>query len=114
MELTSIGGFGGKSSPVVLVLALLEEQERHGYEIGQVIAQRSRGVFRLHVASIYPLLYRLERRGWIAGRWVERPNQRRRRYYRLLPSGRRALAQHRRKWNEFVTAVGRVMRPHHA
>lgn len=114
MELTSIGGFSGKSSPEVLVLALLEERERHGYDVGKLIAQRSRGVFELHIASIYPLLYRLERRGWIAGRWVERPGQRRRRFYRLLPAGQAALAAHRRTWREFVTAVNRVMRPRHA
>lgn len=114
MELTSIGGFSGKTSPEILVLALLEERERHGYEIGRLIADRSRGVFELHIASIYPLLYRLERRGWIAGRWVEKPNQRRRRFYRLLPEGQRALAGQRRTWREFVTAVNRVMRPGHA
>src|SRR5256885_6080220 len=76
-----------KGSAELLILSLVEDRPRHGYEIGQLIELRSRGALRFNVASLYPLLYRLEKRGWIRGRWVEKPGQRRRRYYRLTPAG---------------------------
>ena len=97
-----------KGSAELLVLALVEHRPRHGYEISQVIEERSEGAVRFRVASLYPLLYRLEKRGWIAGRWVEKPGQRRRRYYRITASGRRVLAQQRSGWERFVTAVNRI------
>ena len=97
-----------KGSAEMLILALIEDQPRHGYEIGKLIERRSGGCLRFHVASLYPLLYRLENRGWIQGRWVEKASQRRRRYYRLTPSGQKVLAQQRRSWQEFVEAVSRV------
>lgn len=80
-----------KGSAEFLVLSLLDAEPRHGYDLAKLIAARSRGVLRLNAASLYPLLYRVERRGWIRGRWVEQPGQRRRRYYRLTAAGRRAL-----------------------
>ena len=82
---------------------------RHGYEISKLIETRSDGRLRFHVASLYPLLYRLEERGWIDGRWVEKPGQRRRRFYRLTPEGRKVLARQRATWRAFVEAVA----PHH-
>ncbi|MDP9324224.1 MAG: PadR family transcriptional regulator [Acidobacteriota bacterium] len=97
-----------KGSAELLVLALVEHRPRHGYEISQVIEERSEGAVRFRVASLYPLLYRLEKRGWIAGRWVEKPGQRRRRYYRITASGRKVLAQQRSGWERFVTAVNRI------
>lgn len=97
-----------KGSAEMLILSLVEDQPRHGYEIGKLIERRSDGRLRFHVASLYPLLYRLENRGWIQGRWVEKPNQRRRRYYRLTAAGQRILAQQRRSWQEFVEAVSRI------
>jgi PadR family transcriptional regulator PadR len=97
-----------KGSAELLVLALVEHRARHGYEISQVIEERSEGAVRFRVASLYPLLYRLEKRGWIAGRWVEKPGQRRRRYYRINASGRKVLAQQRSGWERFVTAVNRI------
>jgi len=97
-----------KGSAELLILSLLEAQPRHGYDIGKLIDSRSGGALHFHVASLYPLLYRLEKRGWIRGGWVERPNQRRRRYYRLTAAGERKLAEQRKKWQEFVGAVGRV------
>src|ERR671917_802859 len=93
-----------KGSAELLILSLVEDQPRHGYDIGNLIEQRSRGVLRFNVASLYPLLYRLEKRGWIQGRWVEKPGQRRRRYYRLTPEGKKVLAAQRRSWREFVEA----------
>jgi transcriptional regulator len=97
-----------KGSADLLILALLEDDARHGYDLARLITERSEGVLQFHVASLYPLLYRLERRGWIEGRWVEKAGQRRRRYYRLTPSGRRVLAEQRRSWQAFATAIGRI------
>src|ERR1051326_2556256 len=79
-----------KGSAELLVLSLVETRARHGYEIGKLIEERSEGTLRFNIPSLYPLLYRLEKRGWIKGQWIEKPGQRRRRYYRLTPPGRRA------------------------
>ena len=103
-----------KGSAELLILSLLEDQPRHGYEIGRLIDMRSRDTLHFHVASLYPLLYRLEKRAWIEGRWVEKANQRRRRYYRLTTEGRRVLAAKRQKWQEFAGAVGRIAGVEHA
>src|SRR5207302_7008489 len=103
-----------KGSAELLILSLLESQPRHGYEIGKLIDVRSAGTLRFHVASLYPLLYRLEKRGWIQGRWVEKAGQRRRRYYRLLMSGREVLASQRRGWRVFVEAINRITGEEHA
>jgi transcriptional regulator len=97
-----------KGTAELLVLAQLEERPRHGYEIGQLIGARCDGAVSFQPASLYPVLYRLERRGLIAGRWVEKPNQRRRRYYRLTLEGRRVLAQQRDSWRSFVQSIHRA------
>ena len=91
-----------KGSAELMILSLLEYRPRHGYEIGQLIELRSRGTVRFNVASLYPLLYRLEKRNWIRGRWIEKAGQRRRRYYRLTPAGKKTLAKQRSGWIEFV------------
>src|SRR5262245_29070377 len=97
-----------RGSAEVLILALLEERARHGYEIGRLIGERSRGAITFHVASLYPTLYRLEDKGLIEGRWVERTGQRRRRYYKVTAAGRRVLASQRTVWQTFVLALDRV------
>jgi PadR family transcriptional regulator, regulatory protein PadR len=97
-----------KGTTPFLVLALLEVEPRHGYELSKLIEARSHGVVRIHAASLYPLLYRLEEERWIEGRWVEKPGQRRRRYYQLTAEGLRQLEAHRRGWREFVLAIGRI------
>jgi transcriptional regulator len=94
-----------KGTAELLILAQLEAGPRHGYEIARRIEARSHGAVSFHVASLYPILYRLERRGLIAGRWVEKAGQRRRRYYTLTASGRRMLAEQRRTWSAFIEAV---------
>ena len=94
-----------KGTAELLILAQLERHPRHGYEIAQQIAARTEGTVAFHVASLYPILYRLERRGLIAGRWVEKAGQRRRRYYRLTPSGRTVLGEQRKQWSAFMQAV---------
>jgi len=97
-----------KAAAEMLVLALLEQRNRHGYEIAKLIEQRSGGVVKFHVASLYTLLYRLEKRGQIRGRWLEKAGERRRRFYELTDEGRAALAAERQDWREFIRAVDQV------
>jgi transcriptional regulator len=103
-----------KGSAELLVLSLLEDQPRHGYDISRLIEVRSGGALRFHVTSLYPLLYRLEERGWIEGKWVEKAEQRRRRYYTLTAEGRKVVRAQRKSWKEFVAAIGRVTGVEHA
>src|SRR5215212_8915347 len=93
-----------KGSTELLILSLLEAEPRHGYELQKLIETRSRGVLTFNVAS----LYKMEDRGWIVGRWVEKAGERRRRFYRLTAAGREALGAQRASWREFVTAINRV------
>ena len=97
-----------RGSAEVLILALLEQRQRHGYEIGQLITERSDGAITFHIASLYPTLYRLEDKGLIEGRWVERAGQRRRRYYKLTRAGRTTLISQRGVWDTFFVALNRV------
>ena len=97
-----------KGSAELMVLAVVEDQPRHGYDIARRIDERSDGVLRFHVASLYPMLYRMERRGWIQGRWLEKTGQRRRRYYKLTAEGRKVLAAQRREWQSLVAALDKV------
>ena len=97
-----------KGSAELLILSLVEDRARHGYDIGKLIQTRSKGELRFNVASLYPLLYRLEKRGWIEGRWEEKAGQRRRRLYRLTADGRRVLAAQRGGWLSFARAVSRI------
>src|SRR5262245_61902110 len=97
-----------KGSAELLILSLVEDRSRHGYEIGKLIEVRSEGRLRFKVASLYPLLYRLEERGWIQGRWIEKEGERRRRFYRITPAGRRVFAAQRDNWLEFVEAIRRI------
>lgn len=103
-----------KGTAEVLILSLLEQRPRHGYEIAKLIEQQSQGVLEFHVASLYPMLYRLERRGWIEGRWLEKAGQRRRRFYKLTAAGRRALPEQRKSWREFIRAIEAVARVENA
>ncbi|HEV2388292.1 MAG TPA: PadR family transcriptional regulator [Candidatus Acidoferrales bacterium] len=103
-----------KGSAELLILSLVEHQPRRGYDIAKLIESRSAGAVGYHVASLYPLLYRMENRGWIQGRWVESPGQRRGRYYRLTEAGRKVLAEQRRNWKQFVDAVSGIAGMEHA
>jgi PadR family transcriptional regulator PadR len=103
-----------KGSAELLVLSLVEGRPRHGYEIGKLIEARSNGALRYNIASLYPLLYRLEKRGWLKGQWIEKAGQRRRRYYRLTPTGRKILAAQRSGWKNFVLAINRIAGLDHA
>jgi transcriptional regulator len=97
-----------RGSAELMVLAAIEHRPRHGYEIAKLIDDRSGGVLRFHIASLYPMLYRMERRGWIEGKWIEKAGQRKRRYYRLKPEGRKVLADQRNTWSELLNALQRV------
>jgi DNA-binding PadR family transcriptional regulator len=102
-----------KGSAEMLVLSLLEERARHGYEIARLIEERSGGVLTFHAASLYPLLYRMEARRLIQGRWVEKAGQRRKRHYHITPAGRTLLAERRDGWTTFIDALVRVARLNH-
>lgn len=103
-----------RGSTELLILSLVEYRARHGYEISKLIEDRSGGVLTFNVASFYPLLYRLEQRGLIAGRWVEKAGQRRRRYYKLTTSGKKVLKAQRSTWRDFVNAIQRITEAEHA
>jgi transcriptional regulator len=97
-----------KGSADLLILALVEDRPRHGYEIGRLIQAKSHGALSYHIASLYPTLYRLEDDGLVEGRWVEKAGQRRRRYYKLTAAGRKRLADERSVWQNFFLAIDRV------
>jgi transcriptional regulator len=103
-----------KGSAEFLILSLVETRSRHGYDIARLIEHRSNGAVTFHAASLYPLLYRLEKQGWIAGRWVEQTGSRRRRLYRITQAGRKVLASRRSGWEVFVRAVNRITGAEHA
>ena len=94
-----------KGSAELIILSIVEPRPRHGYEISKLIEARSAGQLKFHVASLYPLLYRLEERGWLHGRWVEKSGERRRRFYSLSAEGRRVLVRQRKTWRTFVNAM---------
>ena len=103
-----------KGSSEMLILSLLEARPRHGYEIGKLIETRSGGKLTFALPTLYPTLLRLESRGWIKGRWVEKAGERRRCFYRLTPEGRRILSEQRKTWAAFIEAVHAVMGGSHA
>ena len=103
-----------RGSAELLILSLLDARPRHGYDLSKLIETRSGGALKFHLDSLYPLLYRLEERGWIKGTWVEKPDERRRRFYKVTPEGQRVLVQQRKTWAAFVEAVGRVIGEEHA
>ena len=103
-----------RGSAELLILSVLDARPRHGYDLAKLIHARSGGQLTFHIDSLYPLLYRLEERGWIAGAWVEKAGERRRRFYKVTAEGQRVLAQQRKTWAAFVEAVRRVTGDEHA
>ena len=97
-----------RGSAELLILSLLDARPRHGYDLSKLIEARSGGQLKFHIDSLYPLLYRLEERGWIAGQWVQKAGERRRRFYKVTRTGKRVLAAQRATWTAFVDAVRRV------
>jgi PadR family transcriptional regulator PadR len=103
-----------KGSAELLILSLIQHRPRHGYEISKLIEERSGGMLKFNVASLYPLLYRIEKKGFISGKWIEKAGQRRRRYYQLTPQGKKVLGEQRSSWIEFVNAINRITGEEHA
>jgi PadR family transcriptional regulator, regulatory protein PadR len=103
-----------KGSAELLILSLIEVRPRHGYEISKMIEQRSGGELSFNAGSLYPSLYRLEQRGWVEGRWIEKANQRRRRYYRATVAGKKVLREQRSTWATFVASVNQIIGADHA
>ena len=103
-----------KGSAEMILLALLSERARHGYELAKLIGSQSQSRLHFHAASLYPMLYRLERKRLVEGKWVEKAGERRRRFYRLTPLGRKALRDRRRTWREFVAALNLLTGFNHA
>jgi PadR family transcriptional regulator PadR len=103
-----------KGSTEMLILSLVEDRARHGYEIGKLIEARSGARLRFALPTLYPTLLRLENRGLIKGRWVEKAGERERCFYRLTPEGRRVLAEQRATWKAYIEAVNAVMEPDRA
>ena len=103
-----------KGSAELVILSVLEAGPQHGYQISKLIESRSRGQLTFYLASLYPLLYRLEERGWLQGRWVEKAGERRRRFYSLTPSGHKVLASQRQTWQRFVESMRLITEPEHA
>jgi DNA-binding PadR family transcriptional regulator len=103
-----------KGSIELLTLSLLRDRPRHGYEIGKLMELGSGGRLRFTVSALYPTLYRMEKKEWIKGRWVEKEGQRRRYYYRLMPKGKAVLFEQRRNWQDYVAAINQILGPSHA
>jgi PadR family transcriptional regulator, regulatory protein PadR len=103
-----------RGSAELLILSVLDARPRHGYDLAKLINTRSGGQLSIHIDSLYPLLYRLEERGWIKGSWVEKPGERRRRFYKVTAEGRRVLTEQKKTWAAFVEAVRRVTGAEHA
>jgi PadR family transcriptional regulator PadR len=98
-----------KGSAELLILSLLEAQTRHGYEMGKLIESRSGGRLQFQISSLYPVLCRMEDRGWIKGRWVEKKGERRRKFYRITQEGHRELAVQQETWLQFAEALNQVL-----
>lgn len=97
-----------RGSAELAVLSVLAEAPLHGYEIAKRISLQTGGVVSFDVASLYPVLYSMERRGWVAATWEEAASGRRRRCYRLTSDGKKRLVPLRREWREFFRALNRL------
>ena len=99
-----------RGSMELLILSALDGATRHGYEIGKLLEHRSGGQLEFRVSTLYTVLYRMEDRGWIKGRWVEKKGERRRCFYSLTPDGEDALKAQRKEWRAFSAVVNQVIR----
>ena len=103
-----------RGSMELLILSALEDRPRHGYDIGKILEQRSGGQLQFPVSTLYTILYRMEDREWIKGRWVEKAGERRRCFYTLTDDGKAALAAQRKEWKAFSSMVNQVLGVSHA
>ena len=97
-----------RGSAELAVLTVLKERPLHGYEIARQIEQQTGGVLHFTLASLYPLLYRMEKRGWTKGAWETTPRGLKRRSYTLTASGLKQLARAREEWGLFFRALDRL------
>lgn len=103
-----------RGSGELAILSLLDEQPLYGFEIAKQIDERTGGALKFTLASLYPLLYEMEKRGWVEGRWQVNQAGRDRRYYRLTPMGKRQLAPLREEWRSFFNALDALAGVSHA
>jgi PadR family transcriptional regulator PadR len=92
-----------------LVLKTLSWGPRHGYAIARWIEEITDDALRIEEGSLYPALYRMERRGWIEAEWGLSDNNRKVKFYRLTPAGQERLAIETAQWSRFTEAVGKVL-----
>lgn len=103
-----------RGSGELAILTVLAGEHLHGYEIAKRIEQQTSGALRFNLASLYPLLYTMEKRGWVKGTWEIAASGRKRRCYRLTPAGRKHLAPLRQEWAKFFRALHRLAGVAHA
>lgn len=103
-----------RGSAELAILALLNKQPLYGFEIAKRIDEESDGALHFNLASLYPMLYELERRGWVKGRWEANLAGRDRRYYCLTAAGKKKLAPLRKEWSSFFQALNRLAGVDHA
>ncbi len=103
-----------RGSAEMMILSLVEDRARHGYELLKLLEERSEGLLKFHIGSVYPILFRLEKQGWLKGQWQQHAGARRRKAYRITVKGRSMLASQRSVWRELVKAIDRVARTSHA
>ena len=98
-----------RGSMELLILSALDGESRHGYEIGKLLEHRSDGQLEFRVSTLYSVLYRMEERGWLKGRWVEKKGQRRRCYYTMTKPGQEVLAAQKKEWKAFSSMVNELV-----
>ena len=103
-----------RGSGELAILSLLAEQQLYGFEIARQIGERTAGALKFTLASLYPLLYDMEKKGWVEGRWQANQAGRDRRYYRLTPAGRKQLAPLKEEWRNFFQALNTLAGVSHA
>ena len=98
-----------RSSADLVLLALLAEEPMHGYQLLTSLGEKGSGDFRLAQGTLYPLLYRLEREGWVGARWETPPRGKRRKVYSLTAAGRKELQRQRAEWTRFTAAIRSIL-----
>jgi transcriptional regulator len=95
----------------MLILQTLVLGAAHGHTIAHAIERESEDVLQIEHGSLYPALHRLEDRGWIASFWGTSENNRKAKYYRLTPTGKKQLVAQTARWEQVVRAIGRILKP---
>ncbi len=104
-----------KGTTETVVLSVLAEEPSHGYQLVRQLKGRSQGIFELGEGTLYPLLYKLEAKGWIKGDWSPGDGRRPRRVYRITTGGRRELARRSQQWQTLAQGMALILgAPAHA